>query len=88
MPPLAILRGAVADITTEWGVDGDDRRDAAGELELAPDPRAGHGRPTTRFFARRAIRCGLPDVMADTSLASRAVRYSCDRSPRRSSSGA
>jgi hypothetical protein len=31
-------------------------------------------RPTILFFARRAIRCGLPDVMVETSFASRAVR--------------
>jgi len=33
-------------------------------------------RPTILFFARRAIRCGLPNGMAETSFASRAVLYS------------
>ena len=33
-------------------------------------------RPTILFFARRAIRCGLPEAMAEMSLASRAVLYS------------
>ena len=40
-------------------------------------------RPTILFFARRAIRFGLPEVRTETSLASRAVRYRFDTSPRR-----